>query len=190
MAAYMYSVNPKRLIKTLKDVPAFRVPKTLELEIDDVKECLKFGTVYRRFTGPAGNVRVTVDNVERLHNEEFMTPEQYKQFIIDNNSQGHSQVREPEMKKIDEDVAEPVKEKEVEPSHEVESTNNGENADNKSVQDSVNVDDNTTDAGEVENKVENVSEENDDKTDETEENDTINSNNNQKPQPQFNKKRK
>lgn len=186
MAAYLYSVNPKKMIKTLKNAPAFRIPKTLELELEDVKECLKYGSVYRRFTGATGNVKVTVDNVERLHNEEFMTPEQYSQFIIDTNSQGHSQVREPEMKKSEVvKEAAPVKNEEVESNREDEPTNDGKIADIESVQDNKNVDDKASDADEVENVAVDATIEEKTNTEVDIDNVKV-----QKPQPQFNKKHK
>ena len=79
--AYLYSVHPKRIIKTLSDKSiVIRRPQSLFLNLEDVKECLKYGSVYRRFANESRNERVTLRNVERLHNAKFMTEEEYEKL--------------------------------------------------------------------------------------------------------------
>ena len=77
---YLYSVHPRTVIKELPVAP-IRVPKSLYLTKDQVLICLKHGAVYRRFANEGKNERVTITNVDRLHNEKFMTEEQYAAFL-------------------------------------------------------------------------------------------------------------
>lgn len=109
---YIYSVNPRRVIAGLSDGTEIRVNKSLELSKEDVLLCLQKASVYRRFntvTG-AGNdiVRVTTGNLDRLHNEKYMTEEEYEKFLAANASKDHGKVvnREP----VQEKKPEPVKE--------------------------------------------------------------------------------
>ena len=69
---FLYSVNPKKIIKNLDGVGAIRIPKSLYLTKEQVKECLKYGSVYRRFANENRNVRVTVTNIDLLHQEKFV----------------------------------------------------------------------------------------------------------------------
>ena len=118
---FLYSVNPKKVIKELPTLP-IRAPKSLYLTKDQVKICLKYGSVYRRFANEQRNERVTVSNIDRLHNEKFMTEEQYENYkdslISDNRG---SVIQAPEEKpeqpaetKV-EDVKDEVKEDPVTP---------------------------------------------------------------------------
>lgn len=77
---YLYSVKPRKPIKTLKDVPVVRTNKSLYLDKDEVRECLKCGTVYRRFTNEDKYVRVVGYSIDRLHNEKFYTEEEWKEL--------------------------------------------------------------------------------------------------------------
>lgn len=77
---YLYSVNPKKIIKDLP-TPPIRSPRSLYLTKDQVRICLKSGTVYRRFAAENRNERVTILNIDRLHNDKFMTEEEYKLFL-------------------------------------------------------------------------------------------------------------
>ena len=77
---YLYSVNPKKIIKDLPTLP-IRSPRSLYLTKEQVLICLKSGTVYRRFAAENRNERVTILNVDRLHNDKFMTEEEYKAFL-------------------------------------------------------------------------------------------------------------
>ena len=78
---YLYSVNPKKPIRTIKGVPILRTPKSLQLTKEDVLECLKYGSVYRRFANENRIERVTVNSVDRFHNAKFMTEEEYEAFL-------------------------------------------------------------------------------------------------------------
>lgn len=78
---YLYSVNPKKPIRTIKGVPILRTPKSLQLTKEDVRECLKFGSVYRRFANENRIERVTINSVDRFHNAKFMTEEEYEAFL-------------------------------------------------------------------------------------------------------------
>jgi hypothetical protein len=81
---FLYSVNPKKPIRTIKGVPVLRTPKSLQLTKEDVRECLKYGSVYRRFANESRIERVTINNVDRLHNAKFMTEKEYEAFLQDN----------------------------------------------------------------------------------------------------------
>ena len=78
---YLYSVNPKKPIRTIKGVPVLRTPKSLQLTKEDVRECLKYGSVYRRFANENRIERVTINTVDRFHNAKFMTEEDYEAFL-------------------------------------------------------------------------------------------------------------
>ena len=101
--SYLYSVHPKRIIKGLESVDVIRAPKSLYLTLEDVKKCIRLGTVYRRFSS-SDIARVNTANVERLHNEKHMNEDEYKQFLIAQSSAGqqtvtkHEEVKQPEKK--------------------------------------------------------------------------------------------
>ena len=81
---FLYSVNPKRVIKNIPGVPAIKTPKSLYLAKDEVCSCLKLASVYRRFANEARVEKVTIANVDRLHNAKFMTEEEYVKFLEEN----------------------------------------------------------------------------------------------------------
>lgn len=101
--SYLYSVHPKRIIKGLESVDVIRAPKSLYLTLEDVKKCIRLGTVYRRFSS-SDIARVNTANVERLHNEKHMNEDEYKKFLITQSSAGqqtvtkHEEVKQPEKK--------------------------------------------------------------------------------------------
>ena len=101
--SYLYSVHPKKIIKGLESVDVIRAPKSLYLTLEDVKKCIRLGTVYRRFSS-SDIARVNTANVERLHNEKHMNEDEYKQFLITQSSAGqqtvtkHEDVKQPEKK--------------------------------------------------------------------------------------------
>lgn len=102
--SYLYSVHPKKIIKGLESVDVIRAPKSLYLTLEDVKKCIRLGTVYRRFSS-SDIARVNTANVERLHNEKHMNEDEYKQFLIAQSSAGqqtvtkHEEVKQPEPEK-------------------------------------------------------------------------------------------
>ena len=81
---YLYSVNPRKVIKFLRGeqiIPPIRVAKTLSLTKEEAKECLQYGTVYRRFANENRNERVTTRNIDRLHNAKYMDEKEYSEFV-------------------------------------------------------------------------------------------------------------
>lgn len=96
MSKFRYTVTPVGVIKleSLGNV-GIRSPKTLELTLDEVKVCLKKAKVYRRFNGSLIK-KVTLSNCERLHNEEYISEEDYKDFVIKNKSKDRGTVKETE----------------------------------------------------------------------------------------------
>lgn len=90
---YLYTIHPRRPIKGLSEVPIVRVPKTLALTKDDVRKCLKLAAVWRRFDNGDNLVRVVPSSVDRLHNEKFMTEEEYKKFVSDQKGINHGTVK-------------------------------------------------------------------------------------------------
>ena len=102
--SYLYSVHPKRIIKGLESVDIIRAPKSLYLTLEDVKKCIRLGTVYRRFSS-SDIARVNTANVERLHNEKHMNEDEYKEFLITQSSAGqqtvtkHEDVKQPDPEK-------------------------------------------------------------------------------------------
>ena len=79
---YLYSVNPRKTITGLSKVAPFRSPKSLFLTLDDVKACLEKATVYRRFANEGRVEKVTIGNVDRLHNDVFMTEKEFEEFKV------------------------------------------------------------------------------------------------------------
>ena len=77
---YLYSVSPKKPIRFLCGeavVPPIRTPRSLQMTLEQVKDCLNYGSVYRRFNEEGRNERVTTANVERLHNANFIEEKDY-----------------------------------------------------------------------------------------------------------------
>ena len=112
---FLYSVCPKKVIKELPTTIPIRSPKSLYLTKEQVKICLKYGSVYRRFANEQRNERVNIMNVDRLHNEKFMTEEQYKEYeqSLKDGQRGSVIVDEPKVEdpkpEIKEDKKEEVK---------------------------------------------------------------------------------
>ena len=74
---FLYSVNPKKIIKSIPEIGVIRAPKSLYLTKAQVAECLKYGSVYRRFANEGINQRVTIDTIDRLHNEKLIVDGEY-----------------------------------------------------------------------------------------------------------------
>ena len=112
---FLYSVCPKKVIKELPTTIPIRSPKSLYLTKEQVEICLKYGSVYRRFANEQRNERVTILNIDRLHNEKFMTEEQYKEYKqnLKDGQRGSVIVDEPKVEdptpEIKEDKKEEVK---------------------------------------------------------------------------------
>ena len=77
---FNYQVNTIMPIIGLS-VGNLMVPSTAKLTKEDVLICVKKAPVFRRF-GSSKLIRVTASNLDRLHNENFMTEEEYEEFLI------------------------------------------------------------------------------------------------------------
>ena len=76
---FLYSVNPKKPIKgILENNRPINSAKSLNLTLEQVAECMKCGSVYRWFANENRLERVTTLNMERLHNEKFLTEEEFE----------------------------------------------------------------------------------------------------------------
>ena len=116
---FLYSINPKKLIRFLNGnpiIPPIRTSKTLSLTKEEVRECLKYGSLYRRFANEGVNVRVTLNNIDRLHNAKLMTEEEYEKFLEEENKK--PQVESDPMNRgtvFDTEERVPERKKETEP---------------------------------------------------------------------------
>ncbi len=90
--AFLYSVNPRKVITGISGVNAIRTPKSLYLTKDDVKICLQRASVYRRFAGDVAPERVTIGNLDRLHRENYIPEDQWESFKAVELSVGHGKV--------------------------------------------------------------------------------------------------
>lgn len=79
---YPYQVNTIMPIIGLS-IGTIKVPCTQELTKEDVLICLKKAPVFRRFTNGIKE-RVGIDNIDRLHRENYMTKEEFEK--INSNS--------------------------------------------------------------------------------------------------------
>lgn len=113
---FLYSVYPKQPIKNvINGIPLLRVSKTLNLTKEEVKGCLKCGTVQRRFANENKVERVTLSNLDRLHNAKFIAEEKYADFKL-------SQIADNRGTVIGGTVNAPVETTETEVKEEVEET--------------------------------------------------------------------
>lgn len=90
---YLYSINPRRTIKNIAGVNAIRTSKSLFLNKDEVLECLKNASVYRRFSVNQ-IVKVTPYTLDRLHNEKFMNEKEYEKFVKDSKGKDRGTAKE------------------------------------------------------------------------------------------------
>ena len=110
---FLYTVKPRKTIIGLSgSTKVIRTNKSVYLTKEDVYLCLKSAIVYRRFANEQRNERVTILNIDRLHNEKFMTEEQYKEYKqnLKDGQRGSVIVEEPKV----EDPTPEVKEDKVE----------------------------------------------------------------------------
>lgn len=93
------------------------VPATAKLTKEDVLICVKKAPVFRRFSSDKLE-RVTVSNLDRLHNEKYMTVAEYEEFL---DKQGDNRGKVAETPVVEEKKeTEPVKEEVVPPTLVVE----------------------------------------------------------------------
>ena len=93
--AFLYTVNPRKVITGLSGVNAIRTAKSLFLTKEDVKICLQKATVYRRFANEGINERVTVGNIDRLHRENYVSEKDWDAVQAKEMSEGHGKVEVP-----------------------------------------------------------------------------------------------
>ena len=87
---YIYAVHPRKAI-VIDGVGTIRSAKSVYLSKEDVFKCLKKASVYRRF--PFGiTEKVNIDNVDRLHRENYMTEEEYTKFLKAEKSADHATI--------------------------------------------------------------------------------------------------
>ena len=111
--AFLYTVNPRKVITGLSGVNAIRTAKSLFLTKEDVKICLQKATVYRRFANEGINERVNVGNIDRLHRENYVSEKDWDSVHAKEMSEGHGKVEVPAespdlTKNASEEVAAPV----------------------------------------------------------------------------------
>lgn len=94
--AFLYTVNPRKVITGLSGVNAIRTAKSLFLTKEDVKICLQKATVYRRFANEGINERVNVGNIDRLHRENYVSEKDWDAVQAKEMSEGHGKVEVPE----------------------------------------------------------------------------------------------
>ena len=93
--AFLYTVNPRKVITGLSGVNAIRTAKSLFLTKEDVKICLQKATVYRRFANEGINERVNVGNIDRLHRENYVSEKEWDSVHAKEMSEGHGKVEVP-----------------------------------------------------------------------------------------------
>ena len=93
--AFLYTVNPRKVITGLSGVNAIRTAKSLFLTKEDVKICLQKATVYRRFANEGINERVNVGNIDRLHRENYVSEKDWEAVQAKEMSEGHGKVEVP-----------------------------------------------------------------------------------------------
>lgn len=80
---FLYMVVPRRPIKGIIKGKAILKPTNVQLTKNEVRECLKSGSVYRRFSSSKLE-RVVVSSVDRFHRSEFISEEAYNKLINPN----------------------------------------------------------------------------------------------------------
>lgn len=108
---FLYSVKPRRPIQLDGGSVIIKTPKSLLLTKEDVLTCIDKGAiVYRRFANEDKLEPVTKYNLDRLHNNKFMTEDEYAKAEKDElgKDSGTVSIAEPEPVKVEEKVEEPV----------------------------------------------------------------------------------
>lgn len=90
---FLYTVKPRKAIIGLSgSTSVIRTNKSVYLTKEDVFLCLKSATVYRRFANEGFNERVTIDDVERVHRENYISPEDWEKFLVAQKAEGAGSV--------------------------------------------------------------------------------------------------
>lgn len=146
---FLYEVHPKRVITGIPGIPAIRVRKSVYLTKDDVIKCLEKGSVYRRFS--LKTERVTTANLDRVHREEYISEEDWPDFLVKLKAEGNGQVVDttPETPNTEEDKIGTVQEVTV-PEETVTTTEEKENTNTDSTETSeVDAENNSVETDEV-----------------------------------------
>lgn len=102
---FLYTVKPRKTIIGLSgSTKVIRTNKSLYLTKEDVYLCLKSATVYRRFANEGFNERVTIDDVDRVHREFYISPEDWKKFQAEEKSANHGTVVVPNEEIIEPEI--------------------------------------------------------------------------------------
>lgn len=111
METYTYQVIPRKPIRGLVNGKIITRPQSFLLTKDDVKFCLKHGSVYRRF--PSGEcIKVYPDSIDRLHRATHMSEAEYKKMIT---TKEQAIIEKPvDDSYMDKSVVDPALESEVE----------------------------------------------------------------------------
>ena len=167
---FLYEVHPKRVITGIPGIPAIRVRKSVYLTKDDVIKCLEKGSVYRRFS--LKTERVTTANLDRVHREEYISEEDWPDFLVKLKAEGNGQVVDttPETPNTEEDKIGTVQEVTV-PEETVTTSEEKENTNTDSTETSeVDAENNSVETDEVSQTE--VKSENEEETNNQEENAT------------------
>lgn len=107
---YMYQVNTIMPILGLS-VGIIKVPTSQKLTKDDVLICLKKAPVFRRFSD-GNKERVGIDNIDRLHRENYMTVEEYNEYLANktDNTVEEEKIEEPVVEESEPEVTPVVEE--------------------------------------------------------------------------------
>lgn len=97
---FLYTVKPRKTIIGLSgSTKVIRTNKSVYLTKEDVYLCLKSAIVYRRFANEGFNERVTIDDVERVHREHYISPEDWIKLQANEKSAGTGTVVVPNIEK-------------------------------------------------------------------------------------------
>lgn len=149
---FTYVVNPRRPIRGIQDLPAIKGSRTIKLTKEEVLTCMACGPVYRRFANESIQERVTAANLDRLHNEKFISEREFnggsKIPVVKSSDKLEAEptVEEKVDQKPAPEVTEEVKEEVVE---ETTVENNTENIEVKDEVESVETVEETTEKEEV-----------------------------------------
>ena len=76
----MYTVYPRTILRNVPNIGFIMKPGSFKLTKEAVLVCLKGATVYRKFSADHAE-KVTILNLDRLHNETFITEEEWKSNV-------------------------------------------------------------------------------------------------------------
>ena len=77
---FLYTVYPRTILRNVPYIGFIMKPGSFKLTKEAVLVCLKGAAVYRKFSADHAE-RVTILNLDRLHNETFITEEEWKSNV-------------------------------------------------------------------------------------------------------------